>query len=364
MDDELLRMMGCVSNCEGCAQRGCDYTCPNNPEVYRRRLADVNGLDAFSISTTLSPDAVGIPEYLPLIYHGYSRERVLDTDFVAIPLFKVLRHLDRQTYGCRFRSPAELREFFKIRQSANVILVGVAVDRQLEWFWSKHRRCSIPELLNQLGCVGVTVPNFSFFSDAPRYHILYNRKRILLSMERLSSAGVAIMPHLNALTDQDWSFWLEFLRDHEEISVVVKELQTGNRRREAGDRSLQKMIDLQQNLGRALHPLFVGGGRYFQVAKSNFPSFSIIDSQPFLQALSRRELACTNDRWRFQDRPLPPGTPVDELLNINIRNYPAKLGELHDGSAHTPDAHSGAFTFEFFNSIPNLTPHPLAPGVS
>ena len=81
--------MGCVSNCEGCVERGCDYTCPNNQDLYRRRLADVDGLEEYSIPTLLSPDAIALPKYLPLIYHGSSRERPLDCDFVAIPLFRV-----------------------------------------------------------------------------------------------------------------------------------------------------------------------------------------------------------------------------------------------------------------------------------
>jgi len=356
--------MGCVSNCEGCVESGCDYTCPNNQDLYRRRLADVDGLEECSISTVLSPDAIALPKYLPLIYHGSSRERALDCDFVAIPLFRVLRHLDRHTYGCRFRSPEELRRFFKIKATAQVILVGVAVDRRLEWFWSKHRRDAIPESLDALGCFGITAPNFSFFTDAPRYHILYNRKRILLSMDRLSSGGVAVMPHLNALTDHDWSFWLEFLREHEEVSVVAKEFQTGNRRRAPGDWSFQKMIELQQRLGRPLHPLLVGGGRYFQEAQAAFASFSVIDSQPFMQAINRKRLAEERGRLEFLDNPLPEKAPVDALLENNVVKYPEKLVQQHGDIEQTAAIDTGTAVFEFFNSIPNLTSHPIAPGIS
>lgn len=361
--DDLFQLIGCVSNCDRCIERGCDYTCPNNQELYLRRRADVDGLEDFSIPTTLSPDSTGLPQYLPLIYHGYSRAIPLNCDFVALPLFRVLRHLDRKTYGCRFRSPQELRQFFKLKPGAKIILVGVAVDRQLEWFWNKHRLCSVPDLLSPLGCIGVTAPNFSFFSDAPRYHILYNRKRILLSMERLSAAGVAVMPHLNALTDPDWAFWLEFLEDHEEINIVAKEFQTGNRRRAPGDWSLGKLIELQQRLGRPLHPLLVGGGRYFQEAKANFATFSIIDSQPFLQTMSRKRLSETGGRWEFVDNPLPRGTQVDALFENNVLNYPEKLNQPRGCAEQMAVEDTATRTFDFFSSMPNLISQPVAPGV-
>jgi hypothetical protein len=320
----------------------------------------VGGLEDHSISTVLSPDEVGLPRYVPLIYHGYRRVARAEADVVAVPLFRVLRHLTRTEYGCRFKSPSEIRRFFRVKETARMILVGVAFDRQLEWFWNKHRTAGVGALLEHLDCACVTAPNFSFFTDVPRYHILYNRKRILLSMERLSSAGVAVVPHLNALTDADWEFWLGFLREHDEISVVAKEFQTGNRRKVTGDSSFEKLVELQQRLGRPLHPLLIGAGRYFNAA-ARFTSFTIIDSQPFLQSVSRQRLTEVGGRVDFMPHPLAPATPLDNLFDHNVANYERKLRQgPADDSNSVMLKDSGTFLLPFMSSIPNLISHPVA----
>lgn len=357
----LFSAIGC---CHGCAAGTCDYTCPNNRELYRRRLADVNGLDDYRISRVVAPEGVGFPRYIPLIHHGSSRQVSLACDVVAVPLFKTVCHLDRKTYGCRFKSADELLRYFRVQRPAQVILCGIAPDRQLEWFWHRHRKFDIADFIQRLGCVAVTAPNFSFFSDYPRYHILYNRKRILLAMERLSIAGVAVIPHLNALTQMDWDFWLSFLREHSSVSVVIKEFQTGNRPTKPGDESFDKIVELQQQLGRPLHPILVAGSRYYGDAAKSFKTFSILDSRPFLQSMNRTRLAKQDGRWDFVPNPLPQGHPVDELLAYNVEKYSEKLSALPRPDGVKPFAADGNLMFEFATSMPTFTAQPVAPGIS
>lgn len=328
------------------------------------RLGDVAGLDNFAISQVKAASPVGLPRYVPLIHHGSSRQSLLECNVAAVPLFKVICHLNRKTYGARFQSSEQLLRYFKIEQSAQIILCGVAPDRQLEWFWHWHRKFGVAELIQRLGCFAVSIPNFSFFSDYPRWHILYNRKRLLLTIERLSAAGVAVIPHLNALTRADWDFWRDFLTEHQDVALVMKEFQTGNRSKKAGDDSLEQLVRLQDLVGRPLHPVLVAGARYYHEAHKNFKTFSILDSRPFLQTLNRTRLVELNDRWQFVSNPLPRGYPVDELLAYNIAEYSNKLSSRRqelEAKEHSPD---GNLLFDFITSIPTLTAHPVAPSIS
>lgn len=359
--DNLFAAIGC---CLGCAPGTCDFTCPNNEEFYRRRLADVGGLDNFQISQVKAPSAVGLPRYIPLIHHGYSRQSSLVCNVAAVPLFKVICHLSRKTYGSRFKSAEQLFDYFKIQRPAQLILCGVAPDRRLEWFWQWHRKFEIAQLIQSLGCFAVSIPNFSFFSHYPRWHILYNRKRLLLTMERLSTAGVAVIPHLNALNSADWDFWTGFLIEHQEVTLVIKEFQTGNRTKKSGDESFEEMIKLQDRVGRSLHPIFVAGSRYYAQARKAFRDFSILDSRPFLQTLNRTRLVKNNDRWEFVANPLPRKHPVDELLAYNVAKYSNKLSSLAEDEAAKPYAPDGNLLFDFVTSMPTLTAQPVARGMS
>ena len=71
--------------------------------------------------------------------------------------------------------------------------------------------------LARLGTIAMTVPNFSFFENAPRPHTLWNLKRMLIVAEELTTAGLPAVVHLNALTAADWKLWTHFLRVRPEI---------------------------------------------------------------------------------------------------------------------------------------------------
>ena len=107
----------------------------------------------------------------------------------------------------------QLRSGYKLRQDTRILLTGVDVDGPLETFWAEHRVSDVCKALTELDVIGVTIPNYSFFTDGPRFQILRNRKRILLVAERLSAAGVPVSLHIHGNTPRDWDFWLNFLKD-------------------------------------------------------------------------------------------------------------------------------------------------------
>ena len=58
----------------------------------------------------------------------------------------------------------------------------------------------LAQRIANLKFAAVTVPNYSYFTDAPRTDILWNRKRAMIVTEELSAAGALVIPHLNALS--------------------------------------------------------------------------------------------------------------------------------------------------------------------
>jgi hypothetical protein len=241
-------------------------------------------------------------------------------------------------------------------------------DRKLERFWQYHNGHDVGSALSKLDLLGVTVPNFSFFNDATRFQILRNRKRIVLTCERLSTAGVNVSPHLNALTESDWEFWADFLMAHPEITVVCKEFQTGLKASETGLRAYRELVKLQEKIGRPLHPVLVAGGRFYREAQKDFPDrFTVLDSTAFMGALARQVLTDHGTRQKWQKMPTAPGEPIDVHFDQNVRgrklNMEFGYAEPAPSSTAMVDV-AGQMLFDGVVSKPYFTDQPWAPAIS
>ena len=131
-------------------------------------------------------------------------------------------------------------------------------------------------------------PNYSHFLDVPRSDLLYNRKRQLLCLAELSQAGVSVAPNLSAVMPADWDFWSAYLRDNPQLHHVAVNFQTGYRSRKEGLKAIDRVRRMQDEIGRGLSLLLVGGAQYVQDVAGRFASFTLIDSQPFKQSVYRK----------------------------------------------------------------------------
>ena len=330
---------------------------PNDPDRFWKLWDDVYGLTNYTIAALRGLDGIALPEYIPQFQYGHQGlTRLFDAPVIAIPLKDLLKKRSDKTYGPKFATPEALRAHYKIGIRTKILLVGVSLDKSIEQFWAEHRKHQASEALAKLGLLGVTTPNFSFFTDVPRFQILRNLKRILLTAERLSNASVPVSPHLNANTDADWTFWLRFLTEHPEITVITVEFQTGWKSDQASEKLLKRLVTLQSELKRPIHPLMVGGGQLFHSARESFNSFSVIDSRPFMETVHRQKLV-RNDNgeyvWRKVETEL--GAPLDDLLQHNLDSYTAKL--------NSPVVEPKVTPFELpdlLTSIPYLIAQPAA----
>lgn len=309
-DEHQMSLAGCLTCAFNCPAN-CDWVCPRKPD-FPDCLREVHGLGR-GMASVLSVEA-SIPQYVPMIRNGFSQSRQLPSPFVAVPIGEFMRNSDTQ-YGPIDNDAADLRSRLRLRSDAKVILVAVAPDRYLERFWALRRATNVYVRLSKLGLLAMTTPNFSFFEDAPRVHTIWNRRRIVCVTEELATNGIAPIPHLNALAESDWAFWRDVLREHPEITTVAKEFQTGLRNLERAAAALAHLEDLQQSLGRHIHPVLIGAAKHTAQIARAFKLFTVIDSGPFIRAVKRQR--CSS-RGKWRKFTTAAGAPIDDLLECNI----------------------------------------------
>jgi hypothetical protein len=322
--DEQQQMFGCFESCANCDPDRCDWACPNNPAVFQRRWLEVGGLNQGPPGPLLPiPKAVQLPDYIPVIQHGYSRRGGFSAPVIAVPMHSVLGRKGN-TFRALASGPADLRRRFGLAPNSRVLIVSAAEDPKIEQYWKHARKTGIGEEILRLGVLGMTVPNFSFYENGPRPQTLVNRYRMMRSAEALSEMGVPIIPHLNAVTENDWTFWKELLRDQPGIRVVAKEFHTGLITPDRGLQAVEDLARLRDSVRQELHPIIIAGARFIgELARLFKESFTIADSVPFSQTvMGRRRAIIRPDRsldWRPE--PTPRGQPLDDRLRYNFAAY-------------------------------------------
>jgi len=323
---------GCFEACatECSAESSCDLACPRRPD-YIDLLREVGGLRAPAgpVRPLTHPN---LPLYIPMIRHGFDRHHCVSTPFVALSIRDVLKMDSRGRYRPVAGSGAELRERFGLRPDAMVLVVSVAPDEYIERYWRFRRRDDTPTAIAALELAGMTAPNYSFFERVPRTHTLRNRARMLRVAEELSYAGVKTVLHLNAEVPADWRYWTALLKEHTNIRYISKEFQTGLKVRSKGQAQIVAMRRLQDDIGRALHPIVVGGMAYVRLLQSGFPhGFTLVDSTPFLKTMSRHKRVQRGESFVWEKHPTAHGAPLDELLEDNIKKHVAHIKKLVPG---------------------------------
>lgn len=319
--DEQLDIAGCFASCK--AERRCDeyeWTCPCRPN-YAARWAEVGGYPARQPDFLHACNEPELPPYVPMVItHGLETSQTVSVSTAAITTFELIQGRGAR-YGVVDQGATELRERLKLPSRCRILLVSVANDRVLAKYWSRRHINDIPQRLAALGVFGITVPNFSFFSDAPRTHTLWNRARMLRCAGEFSSAGLSVVLHLNALTRQDWVFWGELLREHPAHRYVAKEFQTGLLNPSKARAALAELARLQDVIGRDLHPLIIGGQRLLPQLPRYFKRFTLIDSRPWMSTIKRQLYVEQNGRLVEKPHPTESGELLDLLLAQNLDMY-------------------------------------------
>ena len=325
---EQQTFYGCFYGCGSCGLEAgrCDYTCPRKPDFWRD-WAEVGGI--FPEQRRKIPSTpLKLPRYIPMIRHGSMRSRPLVADYVALNTFEVLDSRCRS----RFSSATALRRHFMLASETPTLLISVKQDPKVESFWQHRSSTKLGDLAG-VGVAVVSTPNFSIFDDAPRLHSVRNLWRILRSAEDIADSGLIPLLHVNAVEREDWRWWAKILRDNPSVRFVVKEFQTGLMDTSRAAEAIDGLQRLQDDLGRPLHPIIVGGRRVVPAVSRRFPAFTLVDSAPFMATVKRHRIVVEQGTARQVESPTCPEEQLDRLLRMNLSAYQNLVDNLSASSA-------------------------------
>ena len=290
--------------------------CRFNPGPYVQRVREVRGFSLATLPRVDSIRAVSLPKVVPLMFHRSGRVTRLSATAVAVPLYKLV---DWRTGELNVRSKEELANRFLIGSHAHVVVSGVGRDSRVERWWGHPHRPKLIEGLKRLDVALVTSPNFSLFTDVPRWDNLHAMKRIGEMWTELVGAGLPTALHVNARTDRDYERWAEFIVERLEVGWLAFEFGTGAVWPDRVGWHVDKLLALAHVAGRPLNLVIRGGARKREQLLGGFREVVFIESESFPRTIKRRKAyvdALGNLRWHsaFTER----GAVLDDLLEWNV----------------------------------------------
>jgi len=318
----------CLDYCCGNA-RDCDVVCRNH-QSFVDRVREIAGFDLSNVARSKSCVAPNLPTVLPMYFHGSGRNSPSRAISVVLPF---ARMFNQKTGKPKFNSRSELCEHFKILPDASIVLSGTDVDRPIENWWGlgRDKRAAVIRSLKDIGIDLITSPNFSLFTDQPRWDDLHSLKRIAITHGEFLRGGLQAALHINGRTEKDFERWTEYLAGRPEIEFVAYEFTTGPGwigRRELHVDWLQK---LSRGVRRPLHLIVRGGVETLPSLEQAFATVTFIDTAAFMRTIKRRRAVLTESgRLSWRASPTGPNEPLDNLLRV----CPETLGRIAEFSEH------------------------------
>ena len=287
---------------------GCDRVCRWHPS-YVRRVREVGTFDFDNVARSEQINSRKLPGFIPTIYHRSGRRLPLALPVAALPLYKLI---DRKAGRAKFSSRESLCNEFCLDPATRLVLTGTAADAPLERFWAigSGARKAIAQDLKRLGIELVTTPNFSLFSDRPRWDDLHAMKRIAIVHHEMQSQGLVTALHVNGRTDRDFERWTTFIRERDEINHVAFEFTTGTGWQDRREQHLNWLLSLASSVGRQLTLVLRGGGDLVPRLRAEFADVVYLDTSAFMKTVKRQQGVLNADRGTTWIRCLTDRTSV------------------------------------------------------
>lgn len=325
----------CLTFCCG-GEEDCDNVCPRDVPSFVARVREVAGFSLDALPRVEVQERPILPGYVPLIYHASKRDRPFAPPAVALPLYGLI---DRKTDCLRYPTRAELCEAYQVSESCAIVLSGTEKDPPLERWWGlEERRLTTIQGLTHLGLAVVTTPNYSFFSDVPRWDNLHAMKRIAITWQEMASVGLRAALHVNARTAQDWRRWRDFVGERPEVNTLSFEFGTGAGRPPRLHWHADQLCGLADEVRRPLTLIVRGGKTVLKQLRDSYTDVSFLDATPFFKAV-HRQMACNGKNGRISWRPMA-GTgqeSVPELLDHNFLELSDAWRSTADGGHEKRD---------------------------
>ena len=315
-----------------CCQRPetCDGICVKNTTRFVARTREVGGFEFDDIPRCGPLPRPALPYVVPLVYHGSSRASPFSAPTIALPLYGLF---DRKSGRLKYPNRQSLCDAYRISPESSLLVTGTHFDQSLERWWSLGRkRKEILAQLSDIGVAAVTSPNFSLFSNTPRWDDLHSMKRIAITWQEVLQAGLPSGLHLNARTNHDWARWSEFIATRPEVNLLAFEFATGAKTPDRMEWFADRLCDLADEVGRAFTLVCRGGAPVIGKLRESYTVCSV-DSTSFMKAVKRQRgehRAKGGIEW--QSTRGNGSVSVDELLahnySIVTEDHLAKLATL------------------------------------
>jgi hypothetical protein len=240
----------------------------------------------------------------------------------------------RHDGNARYKDLQDVANGFQFSPSSSVILRGADVDRPLERWWSLGpERLDVIRALRDLGVALVTTPNFSLFTDQPRWDDMHSMKRIALVHEEFLRGGVPAALHLNARTDRDWERWREYISARPEVTHVAFEFATGAGWPRRIEWHADQLAQLAAAVGRPLHLIVRGGNKVLPNLVKAFSDITVLETTTFFKTMNRQRAGLTGTgAVGWVSSPTPVGETLDNFLAENWQvvagSYAGMFGEF------------------------------------
>lgn len=308
-------LFSCLDHC--CGQPdSCDTVCRNHPN-FVDRVREVQGFDLRTVPRAPRHDISPLPSVVPVIYHGSRRHNRFDaTPMVALSLYQLFLRTGKPRFGSR----QELCDYFRVSPDTAIMLTGTNTDQAIERWWGLEsgRREAI-RALRELDVVLATTPNFSLFTDQPRWDDLHAMKRIGIVWQEFVEGGVPAALHVNARTPTDWTRWTEFVCSRPEVTHLAYEFATGSG---WGDRSVwhaERLAQLALTTRRPLHLVVRGGTEIMPLLRSAFSSITLLETSAFMKTMKRqRAFIVSGGTLTWDPAPTAADEQLDKLLAGNV----------------------------------------------
>lgn len=278
-----------------CDPQKCDAVCRQKPLDFVQRVREISGfpLDNVPRAKILAPP--DLPPLVPIIYHGSKRNSAFSgSSIVCLPLYSLVC---RAGGRIKYSSAQDLTEGYRLARETRIMLTGIAEDPPLERWWSlgEDRRKVIRALID-IGITMVTTPNFSLFTDQPRWDDMHSMKRIAIVHEEFLREGLPAALHVNARTEKDWERWSEYISSRPEVTHIAYEFGTGAGWRRRIDWHVEQLTALARAVGHPLHLVLRGGSRVVPFLEKHFAGLTFLDTSMFMKTMKRRRAKLTLER--------------------------------------------------------------------
>ena len=309
----------------------CDRVCRKHPD-FPDWVREVGGFDLETIPRSQILVPPRLPDVVPVIYHRDKCSRPIQSPSVALPLYQIV---DWHIGALRFPTSETLCEAFGIHSDTIVMLTGTNRDRSLERWWGLgelHRR-HIIRTIKAAGVTMVTTPNYSLFTDRPRWDNLHSIKRIAITHAEFLNEGLPAALHVNGRTETDFHRWASYISARPEITHLAYEFTTGTGWARRQEQHAIWLKGLAAKIGRPLHLVMRGGTKILPILLKHFSGITMLDTTSFMKTVKRQRAYPKGDTiigWK--QWPMAIGAPLDDLFAHNMATVETWLRNLISSS--------------------------------